>query len=158
MPNEDIMKKWLSGFRGAFVMTLVWLVGWGVGFGGLMEAFVDPNGELVDIWPALMGFAGFIGGIVFWALLRISGGRRRFDEVSLVRNATWGVVTGVILGVLAIATGLTSDIAIDQPYQRPLAPIVMIGITTTLSAVAAFGSALFFRLLAKGETPAVAMR
>ena len=152
------MKKWLSGFRGAFLMILTWFVGWGVGFGGLMEAFVDPHGELVDIWPALMAFAGFIGGAVFCVLLLISGGGRRFDEVSLARIATWGVVTGLILGVLAIAMGLTSDIAIDQPYQRSLAPTVMIGITTALSVVAAIGSALFFRLLAKGETPAVASR
>lgn len=152
------MKEWLSGFRGAVVMTLTWIVGWGVGFGGLMEAFVDPHGELVDIWPALMGFAGFIGGAVFCALLRISSGGRRFDEVSLARIATWGVVTGLILGVLAVASGLTSDIAIDQPYQRSMAPTVMIGITTALSAVAAIGSALFFRLLAKGETTAVASR
>ncbi len=151
------MKKWLRGFRGAVVMTLTWVVGWGVGFGGLMEAFVDPQGELVDIWPALMAFAGFIGGIVFCALLWISGSRR-FDEVSLVRFATWGVVTGLILGFLAVAIGLTSDIAIDQPYERSVAPSVMIGITTGLSAVAAIGSALFFRLLAKGETPAVASR
>lgn len=149
------MKKWLRGLRGAFLMTLMWVVGWGVGFGGLMEAFVDPHGELVDIWPALMGFAGFIGGIVFCALLRISGAGRRVDEVSLARIATWGVVTGLILGVLAVASGLSSDIAIDQPYQRSIAPAVMIGITTALSAVAAIGSALFFRLLAQSETRAV---
>lgn len=108
------MKQWLRGFRGAFLMTLTWMVGWGVGFGGLMEAFVDPHGELVDIWPALMAFAGFIGGAVFCALRRISSGDRRFDEVSLARIATWGVVTGLILGVFAIAMGLTSDIAIDS--------------------------------------------
>ena len=152
------MKKWLRGFRGAFLMTLTWFVGWGVGFGGLMEAFVDPHGELVDIWPALMAFAGFIGGAVFCVLLRISGGGRRFDEVSLARIVAWGVVTGLILGVVATAIGLTSDIAIDQPHQRPIPPIVMIGITTALSAVAAIGSALFFRFLAKSEPSAVASR
>ena len=152
------MRIWLSGFRGAFVMTLTWTVGWGVGFGGLIEAFVDPRGELVDIWPALMAFAGFIGGAVFCALLRISSGGRRFDEVSLARIATAGGVTGLILGVLAVASGLTSDIAIDQPYQRSMAPTVMIGITTALSAVAAIGSALFFRLLAKSRTSAAASR
>ena len=151
------MKKWLSGLRGALVMTLTWVGGWGVGFGGLMEAFVDPHGELVDIWPALMAFAGFIGGTVFCALLLMSGSRR-FEQVSHGRIATCGVMTGLILGVLAIAMGLTSDIAIDQPERRPMAPAVMIGITTALSAVAAIGSALFFRLLAKGETPAVASR
>ena len=152
------MKKWLSGFRGAVLMTLTWFVGWGVGFGGVMEAFVDPHGELVDIWPALMAFAGLIGGVVFCALLRVAGGGRRFDEVALARITTLGVVTGLVLGALAIASGLTSDIAIDQPYQRPMAPAVMIAITTALSTVAAIGSALFFRLLAKGAAPAVASR
>jgi hypothetical protein len=152
------MKKWLSGFRGAVLMILTWFLGWGVGFGGLMEAFVDPHGELVDIWPALMAFAGFIGGIVFCALLRISGGGRRFDEVALARIATWGVVTGLILGALAVGMGLTQDIAIDQPYQRPVQPVLLVGITTALCAVAAIGSALFFRLLARGETPATANR
>jgi hypothetical protein len=152
------MKKWLSGFRGALLMTLTWFVGWGVGFGGLMETFVDPHGELIDIWPAFMAFAGFIGGTVFCALLRISSGGRSFAEVSLARIATWGVVTGLLLGVLAIASGLTRDIAIDQPDVRSMAPTVMIAITTALSAVAAIGSALFFRLLAKDGTPAVASR
>lgn len=152
------MKKWLSGFRAAVVMTLTWIVGWGVGFGGLMEAFVDPHGELIDIWPAFMAFAGFIGGAIFCALLRMSGGGRRFDEVSLARIATAGVVTGLILGVLAVAIGLTSDIAIDQPYQRPMAPAVMIGITTALGAVAALGSALCFRLVAQGTTRPVVRR
>jgi hypothetical protein len=152
-----MMKKWLRGFRGAVVMTLTWVVGWGVGFGGLMEAFIDPHGQLVDIWPALMAFAGFIGGIVFCVLLWISSSRR-FDDVSLARIATCGVATGLILGILAVAIGLTRDIAIDQPYERSVAPAVMIGITTALGAVAAIGSALFFRLLAKGETPAVASR
>ena len=151
------MNKWLSGFRGAFVMTLTWVLGWGVGFGGLMEAFVDPRGELVDIWPALMAFAGFIGGIVFCALLWISGSRR-FDDVSLVRIPTFGVVTGLVLGFLAVAIGLTRDIAIDQPYVRPITPAVLIGITTALGTVAAIGSALFFRLLAQGDTRAVARR
>ena len=152
------MKQWLRGFRGAILMTLTWFVGWGVGFGGLMEAFVDPHGELVDIWPALMAFAGFVGGAAFCALLRISSAGRRFDEVSLARIAALGVVTGLILGFLAIAMGLTNDIAIDQPYQRSLAPTVMIGITAALSTLAAVGSALFFRLLAKSETPVVGAR
>ncbi len=137
---------------------LTWVVGWGVGFGGLMEAFVDPNGELVDIWPAFMAFAGFIGGIVLSALLWISERGRSFDEVSLARMGTWGMVTGLVLGLLAVAIGLTRDIAIDQPYERSVMPAVMIGITIALSAVAAIGSGLFFRLLAKGETPAVASR
>ncbi len=130
----------------------------GCGFGGLMEAFVDPRGELVDIWPAAMAAPGFIGGIVLSALLWISDRGRSFDEVPLARIGTWGGVTGLVLGLLAVAIGLTRDIAIDQPYERSVAPVVMIVITTTLGAVAAIGSALFFRLLALGKTRTVAAR
>ena len=43
------MKKWFSGIRGTVVMILLWTVGWGLGFGGLIELFVDPSGDIVDI-------------------------------------------------------------------------------------------------------------
>jgi hypothetical protein len=153
-----MMQKWLRGFRGAVVMILLWIIGWGVGFGGLIEAFVDPHGELIDIWPAAMAFAGLIGGIVYSVLLWISDRGRGFNEVSIARRITWGVLTGLALGGLAALMGLTQDIAIDQPYVRPVAPAVMIGITTALGAVAAMGCALFFWLITQGETRTVARR
>ena len=111
---------------------------------------VDPSGDILDVWPTAMAIPGFIGGAVLSALLRIAEGRRRFDEVSLARFATWGVVTGLVLGVLAVATGVASDLSLAAP--------VMIGITTAPGAVAAVGSAVFFRLAARGQTPAVAGR
>ena len=152
------MKKWLSGLRGMFVMILLWMLGWAVGFGGLIETFVDPHGELVDIWPAAMGFAGAIGGVLISALIRLAEQRRSLDEISIPRFTTWGVVTGLGLGVLAVAIGLSRDIAIDTPLVRPVAPAVLIGIAAGLGAVAAIGSALFFRLLTHGKTRAVASR
>lgn len=144
------MKKWLSGIRGSLVMTLAWTVGWGLGFGGLIEAFVDPSGRFVDIWFTVMAIPGFIGGVVFSALLRIAEGRHSFDEVSLARFATWGVVTGLVLGVLValFLPGFASAMT--------LTTAVMISIATALGAVAAIGSAVFFRLVARGQTPAVA--
>ncbi len=150
------MKKWLSGIRGTVVMILTWTVGWGIGFGGLIEASVDPHGEIVDIWPAAMAITGLLGGVVISALLRIAEGRRSFDEVSLARFAIWGLVTGLVLGVFAVAIGLSHDIAIDTPDRKPVAPAAMIGITTALGAVAAIGSAVFFRLLARRQTPEAA--
>jgi hypothetical protein len=150
------VKKWLSGTRGTVLLILMWAMGWGVGFGGLIEAFVDPNGELVDIWPAAMAIPGFIGGAVMCALLRVAEGHRSLEEVSIARFATWGVVTGFVLGVLAVAIGLPNDIAIDTPQQRPVAPTVLVSITTALAAVAAIISALFFRLVAQQENSAMA--
>lgn len=161
------MKKWLSGIRGTVVMILTWTVGWGLGFGGLIEAFIDPDGRILDVWPTAMAIPGFIGGVVFCGLLRIAEGRRSFDEVSLARSAIWGGVTGLVLAVVA-ATGVASLIsrvishvalglaiafgAGNDELRGPTA----IGITTALGAVAAIGSAVFFRLVARRKTHAVA--
>ncbi len=140
------MKKWLSGIRGTVAMILTWTVGWGLGFGGLMELY-DPHGQIGDVWPTALAIPGFIGGVVFSALLWIAEGRRSFDEVSLARMTTWGVVTGVVLGVLTIP----AEVGDVSPGAAG-----MIGIGTALGAVAGLGSAFFFRLMARRQTPAVA--
>ena len=80
------MKKWMSGIRGAVLMILLWVVGWGLGFGGLIEAFLDPDGKVLDVWPTALAVPGFIGGVVFAALLAIAERRRSFDQVSLARS------------------------------------------------------------------------
>ncbi len=142
------MNKWLTGVRGTVLMILTWTVGWGLGFGGLMELY-DPSGRIEDVWPMALAIPGFIGGIVFCTLFRIAEAPRGFDEVSLGRVATWGVVTGLTLGVLGIAAGVGSD--------APRAVAMMMGITAALGAVAAFGSAVFFRLLSR-QMPTLAER
>lgn len=119
------MKKWLSGIRGTVAIILTWTVGWGLGFGGLME-IVDPHGEILDVWPTAMAIPGFIGGAVFSALLRIAEGRRSFDEVSLARSATWGGVTGLVLAVAAV-TGVASLIS------RVISDVAL-GLATALGA------------------------
>jgi peptidoglycan/LPS O-acetylase OafA/YrhL len=140
------MKKWLSGSRGTIAMVLTWTLGWGLGFGGMMELY-DPHGQIGDVWPTALAVPGFIGGVVFSALLRIAEGRRSLDEVSIARYAIWGVVTGLVLGVLTIPAkvGDVSPVAAG-----------MIGIATALSAVSAIGSEDFFRLIARRKTPAIA--
>jgi hypothetical protein len=142
------MTKWMSGTRGTVAMILTWTVGWGLGFGGLMEIY-DPAGKIGDVWPTVLALPGFLGGIVFAALLWIAEARRRFDEVSLARMVGWGVVTGLVLGLLTIPAKV-GDVSPGAAG--------MIGIMTALSAVAAIGSAVFFRLLARFATPAVARR
>jgi hypothetical protein len=149
--GDATVKTWLKGFRGTIVLILLWIVGWGVGFGGLIEAFIDPNGELVDIWPALMGFTGLVGAVVMSGLVRM-GDRRSFDEMSYTRFASLGAVSGLLLGVLASVIGLASDIAIDTATVKPVSPLLLIGITTGLGAVAGFGSSVFFKLVGGGVT------
>ena len=140
------MKKWLSGVRGTVAIILTWTVGWGLGFGGLMELY-DPHGQIGDIWPMVLAIPGFIGGVVFSALLRLAEDGRRFDEVSLARFATWGVVTGLVLGLLTIPAKV-GDVSPGA--------LGMIAIGTVLGAVAGIGSGVFFRLIARRQTPAAA--
>ena len=141
------MKKWMSGIRGAVLVVLLWVVGWGLGFGGLIEAFLDPDGKVLDVWPTVLAVPGFIGGVVFAALLAIAERRRSFDQVSLARFTAWGAVTGLVLGVLTIP----AEVGDVSPGAAG-----MIGIATALGTVAGFGSGVFFRLVARRRSPTTA--
>lgn len=99
------MKKWLRRMRGAVGMGLIWAVAWAIVGGGVMEAFVDPNGAILDMWPQTLGIAGFIGGAVFSIVFGIAAGRRGFDELSLVRFGALGAVAGVAVGAFLMTIG-----------------------------------------------------
>ncbi len=83
------MKKWLRRIRGALGMGLIWAAGWAP-VGVLIGMIVDPDGSMDEMWVAVGAYPGFIGGVVFSAVLGIAEGRRRFDEVSLPRFGAWG--------------------------------------------------------------------
>jgi hypothetical protein len=141
------MQKWMAGVRGTLAMVALWTVGWGLGFGGIAE-LLDPHGRVEDVWPAVMGITGLIAGIVFTALFRSAEGDRAFDRVPLARFARWGVATGLVLGVFLVLTGLR----IDPLWVKAAA----LGIGMALCTVAAVGSAVFFRLVARRRVAAAA--
>jgi hypothetical protein len=122
-------------------MIVLWVIGWGLGFGGIME-LIDPNGEIMDIWFVPMAVTGFIAGVVFAALLAVAERGRRFDEVSLARFALWGAATGFVIGAIAMAKGIELTLTTGKIFA----------ITTVLGIVAAIGSAIFFRLAARWTT------
>ena len=133
------MKKWMSGIRGAVLMIALWVVGWGLGFGGIME-LVDPDGKVQDVWPTVLAIPGLIGGIVFAALLLVAVRGRSFDEIALARFALWGAVTGIVLGILTIPAKI-GDVSPGAAG--------MIGIATVLGVVAGLGSGIFCRLVTR---------
>lgn len=136
------MKKWMSGIRGAVLMIGLWVIGWGLGFGGIME-LIDPDGKIQDVWPTLLAIPGFIGGVAFAILLAFAERGRSFDEVSLPRFALWGVVTGAVLGLLTIP----AEVGDVSPGAAG-----MIGIGTGLGLVAGIGSGVFCRLVTRRRT------
>ena len=100
------MKQWLKRIRGAVGLGLAWAAVW-FGVGAVLELLsgVPLNGALLD--NALqIAVLGFVNGAAFSAVLRVAEGRRRFDELSLWRFASLGVVGGFVVSLLAGGWGL----------------------------------------------------
>ena len=135
------MKNWMSGIRGAVLMIVLWVIGWGLGFGGIME-LVDPDGKIEDVWLTVLAVPGLIGGIIFSALLLIAEGRS-FDKVPLFRFALWGTVTGIGLGLLTIP----AEVGDVSPGAAG-----MTGIAAALGLISGLGSGIACRLLTRTQT------
>jgi hypothetical protein len=135
------MRTWPRRIRAAFGMGLAWAIA-GAAVGGLFEAIDNvlpgalPFISRVDMWPQTLAIPGFLGGVVFSAVLAIAGSRRRFSELSLPRFAAWGTVAGVLLGGLGMALG---------------APAIFMGIMALGSAITASGSLVLARMAEKRE-------
>jgi hypothetical protein len=146
------VRKWLRRIRAAVVMGLTWAVpAWFVGMGIELIHNVWPNplGSLVDIWPAVLAYPAFLGGVAFSVVLRIAGGRRGFDELSLPLFAAWGALGGLLASLVSaamVALGLaTPNIPLWQ-ITAGLAVPLMLG-----SAVAASGTLWLARRTEDGE-------
>ena len=101
------MKKWLERIRGTLGMGLTWAAAW-LGGGTIVGlVLVGGGGVLALAQISVMStVAGFVGGVIFSAVLGIAEGRRRFDEMSLPRFATWGAVGGLLMSLLIGGGGL----------------------------------------------------
>jgi hypothetical protein len=136
------MTSWLRRVRAAVGMGLIWAIGWAlVGFGIELVHNVWPNplGSLVDIWPAVLAYPAFLGGLAFSAVLGIAGRRRRFDELSLPRFAAWGGLGGLLLGVFPAALAAMGAVGVAEAAT-------IVGAVTLLGAVSASGSLMLARI------------
>lgn len=140
------MNNWLSGIRGTILTISLWVVGWGVGFGGLIEAFIDPDGKVLDIWPVAMAIPGFIGGVVFAGLMAVTESRVGLDTVSYLRSVLFGAAAGFVIGAIAMARGIELTLTTGKIFI----------ITILLGMTAALGTSVFFRLAARWQNRSVA--
>ncbi|MHC4404820.1 MAG: hypothetical protein ACYTG0_34660 [Planctomycetota bacterium] len=132
------MKEWLRRIRGAIGMGLTWAAAWspigaiiGLVLGSVLGGV--PLGAVVLRNVATFAMLGFVGGASFSTVLRITEGRRRFDELSLPRFITWGALGGFLLGVLAISLELWGS-------GFTLLGAIVAGATTLLGAGSAASS------------------
>ena len=140
------MKNWMNGIRGLILVVVLWVVGWGLGYGGIMEV-VDPDGKVQDVWPTLLAVPGLIGGVIFSALLAIAGRGVSLDKISFARLTLFGAVAGMVLGLLSIP----AEVGDVSPGAAG-----MTALGTVLGLVAGLGCGVFFRLLARWGTRKVA--
>jgi peptidoglycan/LPS O-acetylase OafA/YrhL len=142
------MKKWLRRIRGAVGMGLTWALVWAP-VAVLIGLFVDPDGSMDEMWPAIGAYPGFLGGVVFSTVLAIAARRRRLDELSIARVALWGAGAGLLVGSLPFMIG-------ESTTERPLwlLATVVIGTITVLSAASAAGSLALARRAERRTPPA----
>jgi hypothetical protein len=111
-------------------MGLVW-AGGGAFIGGVVELIsnVFPSLPLyfIDMWIQTLAIPGFLGGVVFSAVLGVVARRRRFDALSLPGVTAWGAVGGVLLGVFLIAMGLTPLILVPATLLSALGACLSLG-------------------------------
>ena len=138
------MTKWLRRVRGAVVMGVIWALVWGPA-AVLLGMAIDPDGSMDEMWVAIGAIPGFVGGGLFSVVLGIAARRRRFDELSIPRVATWGAVAGLLVGLLPLVIG---DPAAG--VSRWLLGGVVAGSITLLSAASAAGSLALARRSAQG--------
>ncbi len=123
-------------------MVVLWVIGWGLGFGGIME-LVDADGRVQDVWLTVLAVPGFIGGIIFSALLLAAERGNAFNKVPLFSFALWGAVTGIVLGLLTIP----AEVGDVSPGW-----VGMTGLAAVLGVISGLGCGIFCRLLTRRGT------
>ena len=106
------MRGWLQRIRGAIGIGVTWAAGWapiGAAVGTVLHWLLPGAGGLggvIVLNATTFAALGFVGGALFATVLRLTEGRRRFDELRVPRFAGWGAVGGLLLGGIAAAAGL----------------------------------------------------
>ena len=91
------MRTWLRRIRGAIGMGFTWAAA--LSAVGSVPRWVFGVYTDAPI-PLLSGVFGFIAGVTFSALLVLTEGHRRFDQLSIRRFAGLGAIGGLLLSAL----------------------------------------------------------
>ena len=91
------MRKWLRRVRGAIGLGVIWGVAWGA-VGAIPRWVFGVNTDAPI--PLIFGALGVIAGVTVAVLVAATEGRRKFDQISLLRFAGWGAMGGLLLSAL----------------------------------------------------------
>ena len=133
------MKKWLRRIRGMVGMGVIWGMVWfAAGLLVLLAIFlVGAPGADVP-FPIGFGLLGFCAGVTFSGILGVIEGRRRFDQMSLLRFGVLGGAGGLLFsGIFIFMTDLGWDV------------LVVVGPVFTLSGVGCAAGSLALARIAE---------
>jgi hypothetical protein len=128
------MPSWLRRTRAALVTGLMWAIGWAP-MGVVTALLVDPANTMDEPWLLVFAIPGFVGGVIFSAVLANRARGRSLLELSPRLAGLWGGAAGLVTGALPFFVGEPAG-SISVPV---LATVVMATVGT-LSAMSASGS------------------
>ena len=134
------MRTWLRRIRGAIGMGVMWAAAWFAA--GTVPRWVFGVNTDAPL-PLVFGLFGLLAGVVFSAVLALTEGRRRFDQMSLPRFALWGAMGGLLLSALFAKAG-----SLGWGDVLALAPTLAVA-----SAVSAVGSLAMARRAVRQDLP-----
>lgn len=140
--------------RGAFGMGLTWAAGWALGGIAIGVASLLlpglPWGAFFEVFDAplpALAIPGFVGGVIFSAVLGIAARGRSFHELSIGRFAAWGAVGGLLLSFVPVAMSVVGLLTLDPESGVNLwkSTAVISGPFMLFSALSAAGSLMVAR-------------
>ena len=131
--------------RRAVFMAVAWALAWAP-LAVVISLIVDPDESMDEPWILVGAYPGFLSAVVFSALLAMTDGRRRFDEMPLARAAALGAVSGLLVIVLPF-TALLGTPNTEHLFWR--GRFVIMGAVTLLSSLSAVASVMLARLAAE---------
>ena len=111
---------WLKRIRGALGMGLTWAAAWALGgiAIGVTSLLLpglpwDAFFEVFDAPLPALAIPGFVGGVIFSAVLGIAARGRSFHELSVARFAGWGALGGLLLSLVPVAMSAVGLLRVD---------------------------------------------
>lgn len=134
LSRVSIMPSWLRRIRAAVVTGLLWAVSWAP-VGILTALVVDPTNRMDEPWLLIFAIPGFIGGMLFSAVLASRARGRSLLDLSPRRVGLWGAAAGLATGALPFFIGEPAG-----SISVPILAAAVMGTVGTLSAISAAGS------------------
>jgi hypothetical protein len=142
------MNSVAKNIGGALAMGFAWFMA-GVILGFVVMEPIDPNGEIADVWPAILGYPGLFGGLSFYAFLRLFERGRSYAEIPLARAGLWGAASGLAVPIMWLLLVFVSNptAAERRNFELSWPPIAaMTGIAMVVMTGAGVATVAYLRV------------